>query len=131
MPIDYQRDDSRRLVTVTLTEPYTLDEILSQVDRQWAEHIWEYAVLYDARTAARVTPPHELQQLVDRVRIVGAERPRGPAGVAIPLRPDMLRGGLHLAKLAGPLRNIEILLSETQVEAWLTRHAPRRESPGP
>jgi hypothetical protein len=129
MPIDYRRDDSRRLVTVTLTEPYTLDELLSQTDRQWSEHIWEYAVFYDARTAARVAPPQELQQIVDRVRIVGAGRPRGPAGVAIPPRPEMLRWGLQLAKLSGPLRDIEILLNDAQVEAWLTRHAPRRESP--
>jgi hypothetical protein len=38
MPIDYQRDDSRRLVTVPLTEPYSFDELPSQTNRQWAEH---------------------------------------------------------------------------------------------
>jgi hypothetical protein len=130
MPIEYQRDDRRRLITVTLTEPYSFDELLSQTDRQWAEHTWEYAVLYDGRTTAYVPPASELQQLVDHRYVVGGEDPRGPVGVAIPRRGEMLRGGMQLAKLSGPLRDLEILLTDEQLEAWLTRHAPRRGSPG-
>jgi len=38
MPIDYQRDDRRRLITVTVTEPFAFDELLNQTDRQWAEN---------------------------------------------------------------------------------------------
>jgi hypothetical protein len=45
-------------------------------------------------------------------------------GVAVPPRPEAVRGGLHLAKVSGPLRDIEILLNDAQVEAWLVRHAP-------
>ena len=126
MPIDYQRDDQRRLITVTLTDPFTLDELLRQTDRQWAEHAWEYAVLYDTRAVSSATPPVELQQLVEHTLVVGAGQPRGPIGVAIPPRPEVLRRGLQLAELAGPRREIEILLNEAQVNAWLTRHAPRR-----
>jgi hypothetical protein len=29
MPIDYQRDDRRRLITVTVTEPFSFDELLN------------------------------------------------------------------------------------------------------
>jgi hypothetical protein len=126
MPIDYQRNDSRRLITVTLTEPYAFDDLLNQTDRQWAEDTWEYAVLYDGRATEHVVPAQRLQLIVDRVRSVGGGRPRGPAGVAIPARPDMFRFGLHLAKLSGPLRDIEILLSDAQLESWLSRHARRR-----
>jgi hypothetical protein len=128
MPIEYQRDDRRHLITVTLTEPYSFDELLNQTDRQWAEHTWEYAVLYDCRTTARIPPASELQQLVDRRQVVGGERPRGPVGVAISRRPETVRGGLKLAKLSGQ-RDLEILLTDAQLEAWLTRHAPRRGSP--
>ena len=45
MAIQYERDDRRRLITVTLGEPYSLDELLNHIDQQWAEHTWEYAVL--------------------------------------------------------------------------------------
>jgi hypothetical protein len=131
MPIEYHRDDRRRLITVTLTEPFSFDALLSQTDRQWAEHTWEYAILYDGRGSTHVPPGVELQRLVDRRLFVGGGRPRGPVGVAIPRRPEMLRGGLQLAKLSGPLRDLEILLTEAQVDAWLARHAPRRGSPDP
>jgi hypothetical protein len=47
--------------------------------------------------------------------------------VAIPPRPEFLGGGVELAKLGGPVSEIEILLTETQVEAWILQHAPRRD----
>jgi hypothetical protein len=59
--LSYQRDDRRRLITVRLTEPYSLDELLNQTDRQWAEHTWEYAVLYDSRAISHATPASDLQ----------------------------------------------------------------------
>jgi hypothetical protein len=88
MPLEYERDDRRRLITVTLTDPFLLEELLGQVDRQWAEHTWDYAVLYDGRTIAALPPVGDLQRLVDHARIVGDGRPRGPVGVVIPPRPD-------------------------------------------
>jgi hypothetical protein len=129
MPIDFQRDDHRRLITVTLTDPFTFEELLSQTDRQWAEGIWNYAVLYDTtHSARRFNSNDEIQQLVDHTLVVGGGQPRAPVGVMIPPRPDILRGGLRLAEAAGPRRDLEILLTAAQVDAWLTRHAPRRGS---
>ena len=128
MPIDYQRDDRRRLITVTLTEPVSFDELLCQTDRQWAEHTWEYAVLYDTRATVHRFPAGELQQLVNRTQAVGGERPRGPVGVAIPTRPDRYASGLALSTLGGPLRDIEILLNLSQIDAWLVRHTARHGS---
>ena len=128
MPIDYRRDDHRRLITVTLTEPFSFDELLSQTDRQWAEHTWEYAVLYDTRASFHVSPKTEIQQLLERTQIVGGGRPRGPVGVAIPPRADIFGGGLLLAQLSGPSRDLEILVNEGQVERWLARHAIHRST---
>jgi len=126
VPIEYQRDDGRRLIRVTLTDPFTLDDLLSQTDRQWAEHAWDYAVLYDSRASQHIPPASEIQQLVDHTQAVGGGRLRGPVGVAVPPRPEAVRGGQLLADVSGPLRDIEILLNEAQIEAWLARHAPRR-----
>ena len=128
MPIEYRRDDSRRLIAVTMIDPFTLDELLSQTDRQWAEHIWEYAVLYDSRGSQHIPSPVEIQQLVDQTRIIGGGRSRGPVGVAVPRRPEAVRGSLEMARVSGPLREIEFLLNQAQVDAWLTRFAPRRGS---
>ena len=128
MPIDYQRDDRRRLITVTLTDPFTFHELLSQTDRQWAEDIWEYAAFYDSRASQHIPPPGEIQQMVAHTQTIGGGRLRGPVGVAVPPRPEAVRGGLHLTRLSGR-RDVEILLNEEQVEAWLARHALRRGLP--
>jgi hypothetical protein len=129
MPIEYQRDDRRHLITVTVTEPFSFDELVDQTDRQWTEHTWEYAILYDVRATVHDAPADELQQLTDRVRVIGAGHPRGPMGMVIPARPERFRGGLQLARLSAGLMEVEILLNRAQVEAWLTRHAPCRGSP--
>ncbi len=34
MPITYERADSRRLITVTVTEPYTVEELFGVIDRR-------------------------------------------------------------------------------------------------
>jgi hypothetical protein len=128
MSIDYHRDDLRRLITLTFTEPFSFDETLSQSDRQWAEHTWEYAVLYDMRATTHFASPEEIQQGLAHTRFVGGGRPRGPVGVAIPARADVFAKGLHLAQVSGPRRDIEILLTATQIDAWIARSAPRVES---
>ena len=43
MPIANQRDDQRWLITVTVTDPCSVDDISSVIDRQAAEDTWEYA----------------------------------------------------------------------------------------
>jgi hypothetical protein len=123
MPIDYQRDDRRRLITVTVTEPFSFDDLLDQVDRQWAEQAWDYAVLYDARTNEHFSPPTDVERLVERVRVVGGGRRRGVVGLAIPPRPDMLRSGLRVGTQSGRASEIEVLLTEAQLADWLARHA--------
>jgi hypothetical protein len=117
------------LITVTLADPFSFDELARQTDRQWADDAWDYAILYDSRATRELRPPEEIQQLIDHTRAVGGERPRGPVGVAIPPKPELLRRGLELADRSGARRDIEILLSETQVQSWLLRHAARRGRP--
>jgi hypothetical protein len=128
MPIDYQRDDDRRLITITVTEPFSFEALLDQTDRQWAENTWGYAVLYDSRETMHTYPPSEIERLLSRSQIVAGGRPRGPVGVAIPPRAEMFKSGLQLAKQGGPLRDIEILMNVEQIGAWIARHAPRRKA---
>jgi hypothetical protein len=124
MPTDCQRDDRRRLITITLTEPFSFDELLAQVDRQWAEDAWDYAVLYDGRANEYVRPASELERLVDHVQVVGRGRPRGPVGIIIPPRSEMIQRGIQFAARLRRPRNVEILLNQTQVDEWIARHAP-------
>jgi len=128
VPIAYQRDDERRLITVTVTEPYSFDDILGVIDRQAAEDTWSYAMLYDLRALTRASTESELQQLADRVKIVGSGRTRGPVGIAVGANPDTFRAGLMYTRLAGKLVNVEVMLTAAQLEGWLARNAQRRSS---
>ena len=129
MPIDYQRDDDRRLITLTFTDPFTFEEALSQADRQSAEGTWEYAVLYDLRAIARVASASQMQEGLSHTEHVGGGRARGPVGVAIRPRSEIFASGLHYAKAVGARREVEILLTATQIDAWIARSAPTHSKP--
>jgi hypothetical protein len=124
MPIAYQRDDQRRLITLTVTEPCSVDDISSVIDSQAGEDTWEYALLYDLRAMTDASTEAGLQQLVERVNVVGAERKRGPVGIAIRARPALFLLGLMYTKLIKEFVTIELLLTAAQIDAWLIRNAP-------
>ena len=131
MPIAYERDDERRLITVTVTEPYSIDDVLGVIDRQAAEDTWWYAILYDLRALTQASSEADLQRLADRVKIVGGGRKRGPVGIAVGTSPTSFRGGLMYTQMAGKLVNVEVVLTPAQLDGWLARNAQRRSSHDP
>jgi hypothetical protein len=131
VPIDYERDDERRLITVAVIEPYSVDDILGVIDRQAAEDTWWYAILYDLRGLIHVSTDADLQHIADRVKVVGGGRKRGPVGIAVGTHPEAFRAGLMYTKLAGKLVNVEVVLTAAQLDGWLARNAQRRSSHHP
>jgi hypothetical protein len=128
MPVAYDRDDRRRLITVTVTEPYSIDDILGVIDRQSAEDTWEYATLHDLRDVTDASTLTDLQQLADRIRTVGGGRERGAVGIAIRARPALFLAGLMYSRLTRELMTVEVLLTPEQVDAWLARSVWRGPS---
>ena len=128
MPIAYQRDDQRWLITVTVTEPCTVNDISSVIDRQAAEDTWEYALLYDLRAITDASAEVDLQLLAERVRVTGGERERGPVGIAIRARPALFLLGLMYTKLIKEFVSVEVLLTAAQIDAWLVRNTVRGSS---
>jgi ribosomal protein S28E/S33 len=123
MPIAYQRDDQRRLITVTVTEPCSVDDIASVIDRQ-GEGTWKYALLYDLRAATDASTEADLQQLAERVKVAGREGERGPVGVAIRARPALFVLALMYTRMMTEFATAEVLLTAAQIDAWLVRNAP-------
>jgi hypothetical protein len=123
MPIAYERDDQRRLITVTIIEPHSVGEILGVIDRQAAEETWGYAMLYDLRALTHTFIEADLQQMADRVKVVGGRRERGPMGMAVGPRPEHFRMGLMYARLTKSFVTVEVLLTEAQRDEWLARNA--------
>jgi hypothetical protein len=131
MPIACQRDDRRRLVTVTVTEPCSVDDISSVIDRQSGEDTWEYALLYDLRAMTDASTEVDLRLLAERVKVVRGERERGPVGIAIRALPALCLLGLMYTNVIREFATVEVLLTATQIEAWLVRNALSRSSPRP
>ena len=131
MPIAYERDDQRRLITVAVTEPYSVGDILSAIDRQAAEDTWAYATLYDLRAVTFASTEADLRQIADRIKVAGGGRERGAVGMAVGARPEMFRMGLRYTELTRKLMNVEVLLTSAQLEGWMARSARRRSSHQP
>src|SRR3981081_1709791 len=74
MPIAYQRNDQRRLITVTVTGACSADNICGVIDRQADENTWEYALLYDLRAMTASSTEADLQRIAERVQVVGEGR---------------------------------------------------------
>jgi hypothetical protein len=128
MLITYERDDQRRLITVTLSDPYSVDDILRIIDRQAAEDTWEYALLYDFRAVTQVSTEADLKRMADRVKVAGGGRERGPVGMAVGSAPEHFRMGLIYTMLARKLESVEVLLTAAQRDDWLARNARRGSS---
>jgi hypothetical protein len=126
MPITYERDDHRRLITLTVTDPYSVEDILSAIERQMADHTWEYALLYDMRAATRLGTTEEARLITKRVQSLGGGRTRGPVARVISARPEQVRAGVEFASSNRGVAIPELLLTAMQLDDWLARNAPRR-----
>ena len=119
----YERNDQRGFITVTVSDPYSVNDILGAIDRQAAEDTWRYALLYDLRAVTRVFTEADLERMAGRIKAVGGGRERGSVGLAIPSTPEQFRMGMTYARLTRELESVEVLLTAAQRDAWLARNA--------
>ena len=122
MPIAFQRDDPRRLIVVTMTEPCSVDDISSVIDRQTGEDTWEYALLYDLRAVTDASTEHGLRQIAERVKVVRGRRDRRQVGIAIRAQPALFQLGLMYTNLMRQFATVEVLLTAAQIDSWLARN---------
>jgi hypothetical protein len=127
MPIRSAVDHQQRLITHTATDPVTFEDMRAAIERQWADQTWTYAVLWDARALAAPMPMSDLRRLSVYIEGVGSGQKRGPAGIFITPSADTVRTGIEFASASARSRELEILLNQGQVDAWLARHAIRRK----
>jgi hypothetical protein len=129
MPSDYKRDDDKRLITVTMTEPFSMADFIGVVERQAAEDTWSYALLYDLRSLETIKEASPmLQTFVDRLQVLGAGRTRGPIGVVVGRGSDKIRASVVKTRTEARL-NFEILVTDLQVDEWLARNTRGGGSP--
>ena len=122
MPIEYDRNDDRRLITLTLTEPHSIDDFVGAIDRQAAENTWGYATLYDLRHAIHAPSDSDLQQMAQRITAIAPGQKRGRVGIAIAARPLLFLHFLTYAQLTKEFATVEVLLTAAQLDDWLARN---------
>ena len=82
MPVQYERDDARRRVVITVDGPFQTSEILAVIARQHAENTWSYGMLYDLRRMTGQPTLADLLEVMDEAMSRGpAGRPRGPVAL--------------------------------------------------
>ena len=107
---------------MTVTEPCSVDDVSSVIDRQAGEDTSGYALLYDLRAMTDASTEADLKRIAARVKRVGGRRERGQVGIAIRAQPALFLLGMMLIK---DLVAVEVLLTEAQIDTWLVRNAPR------
>jgi hypothetical protein len=84
MPVQYARDDAKRRITLTVSDPLTLEERIGAVEHQLADGAWRYALIIDARRSLASATPQltEMQAAASRLaELVAAHGPRGPVAL--------------------------------------------------
>jgi hypothetical protein len=120
MPFTYERDDERRLVTVTVTDPYSEDDIFAVVERQAADGVWEYALLYDLRAVAELIT---LDPAIVKARLleIGGGRPRGASALIVGAHPDWFRTAMRYSLGIAEVQEFEVLVTPEQMAGGSTR----------
>jgi hypothetical protein len=131
MPVQYERDDVRHRLRVTVTSPFTAADLIASVERQLAEGAWPYGLLVDSRAQVAALRPDDMRAFVSRVReLIAAHGPRGP--IAIVARES---GPITVTQryiyLSERLEPIEVFWDLDDAQRWLDdRIVQGRETPG-
>ena len=119
LQIQYERDNARRRVTVTLRGEYQASEILALLERHRVENDWSDARLYDVRSLTGRPTVEELRLFA---RLDAEHRPHGPE--AILTRNPILYGlACTYAALGGSALRIEVFRDPDEAAQWLAAQA--------
>ena len=120
MSLTYKRDDARRRISLTLTEPLTEDELIRAIDRQLTEGTWSYGLVYDTRqlvTSARVAiSPPAAAYVADIATRVG---PRGPVAILVSGGDMAAMSEAHASRSQRSGRGVKVYWSPAEALQWL------------
>ena len=115
MQIQYERDQARRRVTVTLRGAYQASEILALLDRHGVEDDWSLARLYDVRD---LTGRPTVKDLRLFMRLDAQHRPHGPEAI-LTSNPILYGLACTYAALVGSAMRIAVFRDTDEAAQWL------------
>lgn len=125
MPIRYDRDDTRRLVVLTVTGSFDRREFEAAMARHTEEDAWTYAVLWDLRQMEGRPTLTDLQafreQYVDDFPDVAE---RGPVALLVE-DGELYRAACQHLALVGSRIAIDVFPEKHEALEWLERRSKR------
>jgi hypothetical protein len=119
MPVQYVRDDARRRIRVTITDPFTLADLVASVERQLADGAWRYGLLVDSRASYAGLGPVDTQSFVSSVReLIAAHGPRGPIAIAARESGSIATTQRYIF-VSGKTEPIEVFWDIADAQQWL------------
>ena len=120
MPVEWTRDDARRLFTAVATGPLILAEVLVMTQTYRIGEYRPYKLLFDASAATTDARTPEVRSLVAGIGAAARESARGP--VAVVATDSVLYGMARmyqtLAEEVG-VSNIRVFRTVADAEEWL------------
>lgn len=123
MPIVVNRDDQQRRVTVTVSDPWSVEEVAIASERQIAEQTWRYGTLYDLRGSTWVPSEPDMQWLAQRGQQLAARHgARGPVAVLVDASASELLAQRYAqyGRLRGDQDAIQIFRNEADALRWFS-----------
>jgi hypothetical protein len=119
MGVTYERLDAIRRIVVTVTGPLGAADILSVVDRQADEGVWDYGCLYDERLTTIWPSTVDVVPIARYVQQLAANLgPRGPVAVVAD-RAGSVEVYSRLSKHFGS--QVEVFDDIGEAERWLSK----------
>ena len=117
MPLHQQsRDDIRRRIRWTATNPLTLHEVIAQLDQQITEGAWHYGVVVDLRMG--ILSSEDRNALIARMRVLSETHgPHGP--VALVTQPTGVANAQVFAMRSKDPHSVEVFWDIEEANRWL------------
>jgi hypothetical protein len=133
MPVQYARDDVKRRITLTVSDPLTLEERIAAVEHQLADGAWRYGLIIDARGIASFTPQlTDMQAAASRLaELVAVHGPRGPVAL-VSRQPGVIGASAMHNSLGVKTPGVQVFWDLDDAQTFLDRlDAETASSPPP
>ena len=124
MPFQYVRDDAKRRITLTVTDPLTVADRIAAVERQLVDDAWGYGLLIDARRMASFIPKlAEMEAAASRLaELVATHGPRGPVAI-VSRKPGVIGASTMHNSLGVKTPGVQAFWDMDDARAFLDRQA--------